>query len=219
MVTLDQLNFKQASIRETVVDALQFIGVQEYSDFDLKKEYFNNREQGNHDARHLYRVMIASALIARKLNEPRNGLLAFCGAFIHDLAKYDECDGTQHGPLAAHTKWNMFNQLWDKYALTDDERSNIRAAVSRHSGGGNSHFIDNWVVNQILHDADAFDRCRFHQYGRLDWNYLSHPSLKCTNGHPTQFAMMLIGETEAICGSTQYLPSFIPFQEFIENIR
>ena len=70
------LQFRQPSLRETIVDALAFIGVQDYSDFDLKEEFFNNPERGIHDARHLYRVMIAAALIAKKLNEPRRGLLA-----------------------------------------------------------------------------------------------------------------------------------------------
>ena len=81
------LHFKQESLRDTVIEALDFIGVKDYADFDLKKEFFNNPERGIHDSRHLYRVMIATALIAQKLNEPRRGLLAFCGAFIHDQAR------------------------------------------------------------------------------------------------------------------------------------
>ena len=55
---MEQLNFRKKSIRETVVEALQFIGVQELSDFDLKQEYFNNPNTRKHDARHLYRPMI-----------------------------------------------------------------------------------------------------------------------------------------------------------------
>ena len=38
----ESLHFKQKSLRETVIDALNFIGVKDLSDFDLKKEYFNN---------------------------------------------------------------------------------------------------------------------------------------------------------------------------------
>ena len=219
MITFDQFNFKQKSVRETVVDALQFIGIQELSDFDLKPEYFDVPDRDIHDARHLYRVMIASALIARELNEPRQGLLAFCGAFIHDLARIHNGGDIQHGPRAASTKWDMFHALWDKYSLSDEERSQVRAAVSRHCGGGNSGFKDNNLVNQILHDADSLDRCRFHQYGRLDWSYLALPELKCTDGHPSQMLMRLIGETEAICGTTRFHPTFLPFKEFLENIR
>ena len=213
------LRFKQKSLRDTVIDALQFIGIQDLSDFDLKPEYFDVSDRGIHDARHLYRVMIASALIAHKLNEPRAGLLAFCGAFIHDLARLHDGGDTQHGPRAAKTKWDMFNALWNKYMLTDEEQSNVRAAISHHSGGGNSGFHDNRLVNQILHDADALDRCRFHMHSRLNWSYLAHPELKCTDDNPSQMLKTLIGETESICGVTKFLPTYIPFQDFLENIR
>lgn len=216
---IDHLNFRQKSVRETVVDALQYIGIQDLADFDLKPAYFDVPDRGIHDARHLYRVMIAAALIAHKLNEPRAGLLAFCGAFIHDLARRHDGEDTKHGPRAAKSKWEMFNALWDKYALTDEERSNVRAAVSRHSGGGNSGYHDNTLVNQILHDADALDRCRFHRHGRLDWSYLALPELKCLDVHPSQMLRTLIGETEAICGTTRFLPTYLPFKDFLENIR
>ena len=205
-------------MRELVIDALQFIGLKEFSDFDLKKEYFNNPRIGQHDTRHIYRVMIATALIAQQLNEPRRGLLAFCGAFIHDLAQYKDGEGAQHGPRAAHEKWDIFNSLWNKYQLTEEECSMIRAAVSRHSGGGNSGFLDNVIVNQILHDADALDRCRFHQHGRLNWSFLGLQELKCQDDHPSDMLQTLIGYTEAICGYTKYAPSFIPFVDFVEKI-
>lgn len=219
MTTPTPLNDKQKSVRETAVDALRFLGIHEIPDFDLKPEYFDVPDRGIHDARHLYRVMIAAALIAHKLNEPRAGLLAFCGAFIHDLARHHDGKDTQHGPRAAKNKWEMFNALWDKYGLSDAERSNVRAAVSRHSGGGNSGYQDNMLVNQILHDADALDRCRFHTYGRLNWSYLAHPELKCTNDHPSPMLKTLIGETEAICDATKFLPTYMSFQDFLERIR
>ena len=209
----------EKSLRKTVNDALQFIGIQELSDFNLKPAYFDVPDTGIHDARHLYRVMIATALIAHRLNEPRAGLLAFCGAFIHDMARHNNGEDQQHGPRAAQTKWELFSALWDKYGLTADERSNVRAAVSRHSGGGRAGYQDNRLVSQILHDADALDRCRFHRHGRLNWSYLCLPQLKCTDDHPSQLLRTLIGETEAICGFTKYLPTYLPFQEFLEKIR
>lgn len=36
-MTNQPLQFRQPSLRETIVDALAFIGVQDYSDFNLKK--------------------------------------------------------------------------------------------------------------------------------------------------------------------------------------
>ena len=114
-MVISSLHFKQKSLRETVIEALDFIGVKDYADFDLKKEFFNNPERGIHDPRHLYRVMIATALIAQKLNEPRRGLLAFCGAFIHDQARNNNGGDPEHGPRAAKTKWNLHNTIWKNW--------------------------------------------------------------------------------------------------------
>ena len=218
-LNIEQIQFKQKTLREGVFDALSFIGVQNLTDFDLKREFFSNPRPGRHDARHIYRVMLASALIALRMNEPRRGLLAFCGAFIHDLAQERDGEGKWHGPKAAKEKWDMFNSIWDRYNLSEDERSKVRAAVSHHSGGGNSGFIDDEIVNQILHDADSLDRCRFRQHGRMNWSDLSLPLLTWSDGKPSQELKYLIGETEAICGYTKHLNSFLPFKEFISYIR
>ena len=219
-MTNQPLQFRQPSLRETIVDALAFIGVQDYSDFDLKKEFFNNPERGIHDARHLYRVMIAAALIAKKLNEPRRGLLAFCGAFLHDQARNHNGDDPGHGPRAAQTKWEMHHALWEKYQLTPDEQEYIRSAVSLHCSRHDCGFKVDPLVRQILHDADSFDRCRFyHTADRLDWNLLSLPQLKCTDDHPGPMLRTLIGETEAVWCFTKDLPSFLPFRDFLQNIR
>lgn len=214
------LQFKQKSMRDTVIDALAYIGIKDYSDFDLKKEYFNNPERGIHDSRHLYRVMIASALIAQKLNEPRRGLLAFCGAFIHDQARINDSDGAGHGPRAAKTKWDIHKAIWNKYGLSKDEQGYVRSAVSLHCSRHNCGFKVDEKVKQILHDADSFDRCRFHRTkARLDWKYLSLPELKCKNGHPSKMLHLLIGETEAVWCFTKDVASFISFKDFLENIR
>ena len=219
-MTNQPLQFRQPSLRETIVDALAFIGVQDYSDFDLKEEFFNNPERGIHDARHLYRVMIAAALIAKKLNEPRRGLLAFCGAFLHDQARNHNGDDPGHGPRAAQTKWEMHHALWEKYQLTPDEQEYIRSAVSLHCSRHDCGFKVDPLVRQILHDADSFDRCRFyHTADRLDWNLLILPLLKCTDGHPSPLLRTLIGETEAVWCFTKDLPSFLPFRDFLQNIR
>lgn len=219
-MTNQPLQFRQPSLRETIVDALAFIGVQDYSDFDLKEEFFNNPERGIHDARHLYRVMIAVALIAKKLNEPRRGLLAFCGAFLHDQARNHNGDDSGHGPRAAQTKWEMHHALWEKYQLTPDEQEHVRSAVSLHCSRHDCGFKVDPLVRQILHDADSFDRCRFyHTADRLDWNLLILPALKCTDDHPSSMLRTLIGETEAVWCFTKDLPSFLPFRDFLQNIR
>ena len=219
-MTNQPLQFRQPSLRETIVDALAFIGVKDYSDFDLKEEFFNNPERGIHDARHLYRVMIAAALIAKKLNEPRRGLLAFCGAFLHDQARNHNGDDSGHGPRAAQSKWEMHHALWEKYQLTPDEQEYVRSAVSLHCSCHDCGFKVDPLVRQILHDADSFDRCRFyHTADRLDWNLLTLPQLKCTDGHPSPLLRTLIGETEAVWCFTKDLTSFLPFRDFLQNVR
>lgn len=217
---ISSLQFKQKSLRQTVIDALSFIGIKDFSDFDLKKEYFNNPERGIHDPRHLYRVMIATALIAQKLNEPRRGLLAFCGGFIHDQARINNGEDPGHGPRAAKEKWDIHNAIWHKYELTNDEQEYVRSAVSLHCTRHDSGFkVDN-IVKHILHDADSFDRCRFRSTSeRLNWGLLSLPELKCTDDKPNKMVRILIGETEAIWCFTKDVASFISFKDFLENIR
>lgn len=214
------LQFKQKSLRQTVFDALNFIGIKDFSDFDLKKEYFNNPSRGIHDPRHLYRVMIATALVAQKIDEPRRGLLAFCGGFIHDQARINNGGDSGHGPRAAKTKWDMHNAIWKKYELTQDEQDYVRSAVSLHCTCHDCGFKVDVLVKQILHDADSFDRCRFRSTSaRLDWGLLSLPALKCTDDNPNKMLRTLIGETEAVWCFTKDVASFISFKDFLENIR
>ena len=164
--------------------------------------------------------MIAAALIAKKLNEPRRGLLAFCGAFLHDQARNHNGDDPGHGPRAAQTKWEMHHALWEKYQLSPDEQEYVRSAVSLHCTRHDCGFKVDPLVRQILHDADSFDRCRFyHTADRLDWNLLILPQLKCTDDHPSPLLRTLIGETEAVWCFTKDLPSFLPFRDFLQNIR
>ena len=215
-----RIHFLQKSLRETVIDALNFIGVKDYADFDLKKEYFDNPERGIHDSRHIYRVMIATALIAHKLNKPRHGLLAFFGAFIHDQARIHDRDDADHGPRAARTKWDAHSAVWEKYGLQPEEQDYVRSAVALHCSRHDCGFKVDSLVKQILHDADSFDRCRFyHTSSRLNWSHLSLPELKCTDNRPSHMLNSLIGETEAVWCFTKDVASFIPFREFLGNIR
>jgi hypothetical protein len=216
----NEITFKEPSLRETIVNALDYIGV-DIDDFNLKEEYFNNPGHHHHDARHLYRVMTVCALIAYATQEdPRRGLLAFCGAFIHDLGKYGQGDGKEHGRTSVNQKWDLFNALWDKYALTDEERQKIKYAVIHHSGGHvNEGYVCDDIVNSILCDADAFDRARFHSHGRLNWNCLTHPKLKVENDHPNVLTKRLIGESEALAGYTAFVYNGLTYRDFLANVR
>jgi hypothetical protein len=219
----NEITFKEPSLRETIVHALDYIGV-DIEDFNLKEEYFNNPGHHGHDARHLYRVMTDCALIAYATQEDsRRGLLAFCGAFIHDLGKYGQGDGREHGRTSVNQKWDLFNALWDKYALTDEERQKVKYAVIRHSGGElteeEKRYASDFIVNRILTDADAFDRARFHKHGRLDWNGLRLPKLKVEGDRPNAYTQRLISESEALAGYTAFTSNKLTYCDFLANVR
>lgn len=211
------LEFTLPSLREQVVNALDYIGV-DIDDFNLKEKYFNAPQSDMHGYKHIYRVMTATALIAyRTQTSPRDGLLAFCAAFVHDLARRSDSEGSSHAVNAAQTKFTEHSALWDKYALTDDERSIVQAAVWEHACSRPHTYLTRRIVTAILKDADGLDRCRFHSNGRYDWNFALHPLLK----GPSPMLHALIGETEALCGYTKatrysHIPSM---RVFLCNIR
>lgn len=115
--------------------------------------------------------MIACALLGKALKKPREGLLAFCGVFIHDLARRTDGAEPEHGPNAAKYFFGRFQRLWDKYGLTPEECEQVRQAVSQHSTRELLRPSDaGYAVMAILKDADALDRCRLHRGGlNPDW--------------------------------------------------
>jgi len=56
------------------------------SDFDIKPGYFVH-ESELHGASHTYRVMCHVLVLSKKLNLIQAGRLAFCAAFVHDMAR------------------------------------------------------------------------------------------------------------------------------------
>lgn len=145
----------------SVNEALCYIGVNS-ADFPLTNTMFTRPVHAPiHGIGHIYRTMIGCALLGEILQKPREGLLAFCGAYIHDLARETDGEEPEHGANAVLECFDKFNNLWDKYQLTDTEREQVKQAVIQHS----SH---EWMTPQdkgyhvmaILKDADALDRCR-----------------------------------------------------------
>jgi hypothetical protein len=105
--------------------------------------------------------MIGCALLGELLQKPREGLLAFCGAYIHDLARETDGEEPEHGANAVLKYFDKFNNLWDKYQLTHAEREQVKQAVTQHSGCEWMQPKDpGYHVMAILKDADALDRCR-----------------------------------------------------------
>lgn len=145
----------------SVNDALCYIGVNP-ADFPLTNSMFTRPMHAPiHGIGHIYRTMIGCALLGELLQKPREGLLAFCGAYIHDLARETDGEEPEHGANAVLKYFDKFNNLWDKYQLTHAEREQVKQAVTQHSGCEWMQPKDpGYHVMAILKDADALDRCR-----------------------------------------------------------
>lgn len=144
-----------------ITESLEYIGVN-MADFALKNEMFARpHHEPIHGIGHIYRTMIGCALIGWQIQKPREALLAFCGAFIHDLAR--ETDGVEyeHGENAAKKYFDKYTEIWKKYNLSEEECGYVKLAVIQHSGKELMRKGDNgYDVMAILKDADALDRCR-----------------------------------------------------------
>ena len=183
--------------KQEILDALAYIGIEAVNDFTLKDEYFTSDDFAHHRKHgkaHIYRVMIGTALIAKALGEPRLGKLAFCAAFLHDQRRMNNSGDRNHGLRAAKESFPKFTNLWDKYGLSPYEKEYVRAACADHSENDGHDFKKNAEVRHILKDADALDRCRFYQHGRLNPKFL----------HFQKESRSLIKTMEDICAPTNH---------------
>lgn len=156
-----------------VNDALDYIGA-DPTDFHLTDSmFFRSTLDSIHGIDHVYRTMIGCAMIGKLIQKPRAALLAFCGAYIHDLARATDWEENEHGANAALNYFDKFNKLWDKYGLTPTEREQVKEAVRQHSIRETTQKgEEGYDVMAILKDADALDRCRI---GDLNPAYLRYP--------------------------------------------
>lgn len=157
---------------DRIIQACKYIGV-DLADFNLRNDMFTRpQHRPIHGIGHLYRTMIGCALLAERLQKPRIGLLAFCGAYIHDLARKSDGREAEHGLNAVKYKFPRFEALWRKYNLSGQERMWICEAVKQHSTREWMRSDDaGYDVMAILKDADALDRCRI---GDLDPSMLRY---------------------------------------------
>lgn len=141
--------------------AIQYIGI-EPSDFALSSASFLRRSISPiHGVSHIYRVMIAVALIAQLVQKPREGLLAFCAAYIHDLARLNDGNDPEHG-LRASKLISQYAYLWDKYLLSSEELEYVQFAITFHNMRNETSLQDSkGRVVSLLKDADTLDRVRF----------------------------------------------------------
>ena len=170
----DKLTLCRLSLNKRMLDALTYIGV-DAKDFNIVPAMYDcYRPKPTHRFSHIYRVMIGTALIAHKIQEPRLGLLAFIAAFIHDLARENDGHDLQHGRRAAQTKLPKLTHLLSKYNITSKEYDIIAKASTYHSEQMRDRVSDEcFKTCKILSDADALDRCRFeNREARLNVSYL-----------------------------------------------
>ena len=209
----DKLTLCRISLYKRVTDALEFIGA-EPGDFSITKHMYTHRSSNPmHLFSHMYRVMIASALIAQQFNQPRLGLLAFIGAFIHDLARTNDGSDYNHGRRAAEEKLPKLTHILAKYKITDEEYDIIANAVTYHSEKIDIVMSnDCYIASKILKDADALDRCRFsNPNAKLDSRFLEYrESHLCIA--PISFIYK-----ESIRKNCMH--EEIPFKDFIEVAR
>ena len=209
----DELTLCRLGLNDRMQKALDFIGV-EAEDFRINPcMYSFQRKAPTHRFSHIYRVMIGTALIAHKLNEPRLGLLAFMAAFIHDLARLNDGYDPEHGRRSAETKLPMLTHLLSKYKISAQEYEMIAKASTYHCERIEEKLSDDcYKVCKMLSDADALDRCRFHNAeDRLDVRFLHFEESK-----------MCIDAIDFICKESvrqRKIYTEIPFAEFIKVVQ
>ena len=209
----DRRTLCRLSLYERVTDALKFIGA-DAGDFSITTHMYTKRSDNPmHLFSHMYRVMIGCALIAQKIDKPRLGLLAFIGAFIHDLARTNDGSDYAHGRNAAEQKLPRLTRILAKYNITDEEYDIIAKATTYHCESIRTRLSNNcYIASKILKDADALDRCRFNRGdARLNINALHfNESRDC------------IALIDFICKESRRkncIHREIPFKEFIEVAR
>lgn len=191
---------------DEIKNALTYIGVDE-GDFSLRNSVFKRpNHKPIHGIGHIYRTMIGCALIGYSIKRPREALLAFCGAFIHDLARCTDGDEPEHGENAVTEYFDCYSYIWNKYGFTPQECDKLKLSVKLHSRSEKLTRNDwGYEVAAILKDADALDRCRLRD--GLNPNMLYFNESKS-----------LIPISKQIFEQTREINSDISFIDFIQQI-
>ena len=152
--------------------ALSFI-----SQFNLKEEYFDCHSD-LHGIKHTYRVMAHCLILGNVLNLEHEAKLAFCGAFVHDMARKHDGKCYEHGGWAAESKLPVFAPLFNSIGVAEAEIEAIKTAVAWHSLPEEIEAgYEFYKTVAILKDADALDRVRL-KPGHFDLNYLRFSDTK-----------------------------------------
>jgi hypothetical protein len=114
-----------------------------------------------HGINHSYRVMYHVLAIGEMAGLNHEIKEAFCGAFIHDMARKHDGYCQAHGGWSARRKFPLFKELFISCGISGDGLENIKLAVTNHSL--NDELNKNhpgYKTVALLKDADALDRIR-----------------------------------------------------------
>lgn len=143
----------------------------DYSLFRLEKNYFDYHS-GIHGINHTYRVMYHVLQIAAATGFEREGMAAFCAAYIHDLARVNDGYCDQHGAWSSERKLHLYTKLFQQLGLNDDDLEKVEIAITNHSIPKELEKENKgYVLTALLKDADALDRIRLGAQG-LDIRFL-----------------------------------------------
>lgn len=128
--------------------------------FTLLPQYFDTQSL-LHGVNHTYRVMYHCLELGEEMQCRKASILAFMGAFIHDMARQHDGYCTVHGSWAATRKLLIFQGLFLASGATEADLKLIAIAVHQHSLPNDLTTSDPaWQVSALLKDADALDRIR-----------------------------------------------------------
>lgn len=142
--------------------------------FRLKEAYFDHPSH-LHGISHTYRVMYHVLNIGRLAGLNHEIKLAFCAAFIHDMARRHDGYCIEHGIWSAKSKLPLFTKLFIRTGVNTEGLRAIKLAVSNHSIRHEirkDHPFSTTVA--LLKDADALDRIRISETN-LKPEYLRFP--------------------------------------------
>jgi hypothetical protein len=145
-----------------------------YLPFQLKEAYFDHHSY-LHGISHTYRVMYHVLNIGRLAGLNHEIKLAFCAAFIHDMARKHDGYCIDHGVWATKSKFPLFMKLFIETGVNTEGLRAIKLAVANHSIRHEirkDHPFSTIVA--LLKDADALDRIRIGE-NNLKPEYLRFP--------------------------------------------
>jgi len=186
--------------------------------FALKPEYFDINSPV-HGIGHTYRVMCNVLAIGSHLELEKETKLAFCAAFIHDMARQNDGVCRNHGRWAAEFKLPLFENWFEDQNITKAEIDEIRSAIIGHSQGfefEKSH--PHYITTALLKDADALDRIRVGKHN-LNLNYLRFEGSYSFVDFAESLFVMTFSFIPSIFEALDYTTKILGIKDFVNMVN